>query len=246
MHLEADAPTSGAPPKKTPATPPLPLLGLRCLNIEFMGEDELTALLKLISPCTLTRLDLSAAHLRSNISDVHTLLQQLPELQQLQHCKLGYCSCNGWEQGAAQLAAVRQLSNLTYLCLERGGLTAKALARHLYCTADALPELRVLEINKRLKWESPDMNAYVRMGPRYAPELDLCNVKYDAEVGAERQKQLANVVTDSRTAGAAAMAASVFKFAANRPVTWYRIYEDQVHEFCATIAVEIGVLPSAT
>jgi hypothetical protein len=135
-----------------------------------------------VSPCTLTRLDLSAAHVDSYIRDAPALLRQLHHLR---HCKLGYCD-GAWRlraagSSAAQLAAVRGLSSLTYLCMERDGLTAKDLARHLYCRADVLPQLRVLEINV-VTWSKPCFRACVWMGSGWPNPQ--CNVKFEAEVGA--------------------------------------------------------------
>jgi hypothetical protein len=183
--------TSDAPSVTIQATPPVPLLDLRRLDIGFLGDDALpTALLHFVSPCTLTRLDLSAAHASSYIRDTPAMLRQLPRLQQLQHCKLGYNS-EAWQPAASsaeQMAAVRGLSSLTYLCLERGYLTAKELARHLYCKAGVLPQLRVLEIHRVVNWTKPSYTAFVTMGPQYGPGLDPGNAKYEAEVGPVRQK----------------------------------------------------------
>jgi hypothetical protein len=187
--------TSDAPPETTTQpTLPVPLLGLRRLDIAFQEKDELpTALLSVLSPCTLTRLELSAVSSHSYIWSPPGLVRQLPRLQQLQHCKLGYSNSSPWSWGAAgstaaHLAAVRGLSCLTYLCMERGGLTAKELARHLYCKPDVLPQLRLLEIKRVVTWDPLDYKASMRMGPW--SEVELCNVKFEAEVGAVQRYNL--------------------------------------------------------
>jgi hypothetical protein len=230
-QFEASTPTTAVTPTETTqAASPVPLLGLRRLDIELLGGDELpTALLSIVSPCTLTRLDLSAANPNSYINDAPALLGQLPQLHQLQHCKLGYCRGTGntWQldatsSNAALLAAVRGLSSLTYLCLERGGLTAKELARHMYCKADVttavLPQLRVLEIKSVVTWSKPPyFEAWVKMGP-FRCGLDPCNVKYDAEVGAVQRQQLASL--SFKAASLLAGSNYCMVVASNRMHTW--------------------------
>jgi hypothetical protein len=107
------------------------------------------------------------------------LLQQLPRLQQLQHCKLG-CFNDGasWRQPAAELTVLCGLGQLTYLGLERGGLAAKELAQLLYCQPDALPQLRVLEIKDAAAITGMPCN-----GCEPQP-LDDDDIRLKAEVGA--------------------------------------------------------------
>jgi hypothetical protein len=66
-------------------------------------------------------------------------------------------------------------------------LKAKELARHLYCEADVLPRLKVLEVKRVVAWKTPSYEAYARMGPQYEPALQPYNVKHEAEVSAVQQ-----------------------------------------------------------
>ncbi|KAF6260225.1 hypothetical protein COO60DRAFT_1637760 [Scenedesmus sp. NREL 46B-D3] len=152
-------------------------------DIQIGYDDPLpAALLRLVSPSTLTWLDTSATYLASHISSEKDLLDQLPQLQQLRHCKLGY-GCVHNTKAAGVLAVLRGLSQLTYLCLERGGLTAQQWP-------DALPRLRVLKVTRELPWQSANYRARVEMGTGCGLDHESCNMAFLAEDGKSMQELL--------------------------------------------------------